>query len=80
MNGAYVHIFNSYTFESVVNLRGHTGKVKSIHWSADDSRLITAGLDGAVYDWQIKDMKKISENVQKTCLYTSAICGDEGTY
>lgn len=71
-------MFNSYTFETVGSLRGHSGKVKSVCWSADDSRLVTAGLDGAIYEWTIKDLKRISENVQKTCLYTSAVCSEDG--
>jgi hypothetical protein len=40
--------------------------------------VITSGLDGAVYDWLLKDMRRISENVQKTCLYTCAICAEDG--
>ncbi len=56
---------------------GHNGKVKSVHWSPDDSRLVTSGLDGAVYEWQLKDFKRVSENVQKTCLYTCAVTSEE---
>ncbi|PRP75547.1 WD repeat-containing protein 65 [Planoprotostelium fungivorum] len=74
VNGTIVHIFNTYTFENMGNLRGHNGKVKSVFWSPDDLRLVTCGLDGAVYEWLLKDFKRISENVQKTCLYSSAVC------
>jgi hypothetical protein len=42
-NGTIVHIFNTYTFENIGVMRGHNGKVKSIHWSPDDSRLVTSG-------------------------------------
>ena len=77
-NSNVVHLFNSYTFDSLGSLRGHSGKVKSICWSPDDSRIITCGLDGAIYEWTIKDLKRISENVQKTCLYTCAICSEDG--
>ena len=49
-------------------------QVKSIHWTVDDTRLISAGMDGAVYEWQLKDFKRISENVLKACSYTCAVC------
>lgn len=45
--------------------RGHNGKVKSIFWSPDDSRLVSAGADGAVYEWKVKDVKREKENVLK---------------
>jgi WD40 repeat protein len=35
----------------VGNLRGHNGKVRSVHWSSDDTKIVSAGLDGAVYEW-----------------------------
>eukprot|EP01116_Phalansterium_solitarium_P025006 TRINITY_DN9363_c0_g2_i2.p1 TRINITY_DN9363_c0_g2~~TRINITY_DN9363_c0_g2_i2.p1 ORF type:complete len:870 (+),score=418.23 TRINITY_DN9363_c0_g2_i2:862-3471(+) len=74
--GTVVHVFNSYSFEPVINLRGHTGKVKSIFWSNDDSKMVTAGLDGAVYEWNARDGKRV-DHIQKTCLYTSAVILDD---
>ncbi len=45
--------------------RGHNGKVRSIVWSPDDTKLVSGGMDGAVYEWRIKDLKREKENVLK---------------
>ena len=29
-------------------------------------------MDGAVYEWQVKETKRTSENVLKSCAYTCA--------
>jgi cilia- and flagella-associated protein 57 len=58
---------------------GHTGKIKSICWASDDSRIITAGGEGAIYEWNLRDMsnhqgigiKRDFECILKTCSYTS---------
>ncbi len=33
----------------------------------------TAGLDGAVYEWKLKDFKREKENVLKGCNYTCVV-------
>jgi hypothetical protein len=45
--------------------RGHNGKVRSIVWSPDDSRLVSAGADGAVYEWALAGFKRERESVIK---------------
>ena len=45
--------------------RGHNGKVKSLAWLPDDTKLVSAGVDGAVYEWRLKDFKRSKENVLK---------------
>jgi WD40 repeat protein len=49
-------------------------QVRSLCWTPDDTKLISCGLDGAVYEWAIKDFKRLSENVLKSCAYTSVAC------
>ena len=71
VNGNTIQIFNTYTCENIGNLRGHNGKVGSLHWSADDTKLISAGMDGAIYEWTIVDFKRQKENVLKSCAYSS---------
>ena len=48
--------------------------MRSISWTADDARLVSAGMDGAVYEWQLNGFKRVSENVLKSCAYTCAVC------
>ena len=45
--------------------RGHNGKVRSIVWSHDDTRLASAGADGAVYEWGLAGFKREREIVIK---------------
>eukprot|EP00198_Chlamydomonas_reinhardtii_P011942 XP_001701279.1 flagellar associated protein [Chlamydomonas reinhardtii] len=73
VNGTTISIYNTYTCENVGNLRGHNGKVRSVAWSPDDSKLISAGMDGAVYEWRLKDLKRDKEHVLKGCAYASVL-------
>ncbi|KAM4721643.1 cilia- and flagella-associated protein 57 [Rhinophrynus dorsalis] len=70
VNGNVIHIYSTTTFENVTNLKGHNGKVRSIAWSADDSKLVSCGLDGAVYEWNPLLGKRDSECVLKSCSYS----------
>ncbi|KAG8548991.1 hypothetical protein GDO81_023249, partial [Engystomops pustulosus] len=70
VNGNVIHIYSTTTFENVVNLKGHNGKVRSVAWSADDSKLVSCGLDGAVYEWSSLTGKRESECVLKSCNYS----------
>ncbi|ORX57709.1 WD repeat-containing protein 65 [Piromyces finnis] len=77
-----VHIFSTWSFENLCSLKGHSSKIQSIYWSLDDNYIITSGIDGAVYQWSLKDMirgecKRGSESFLKSCLYTSAICSND---
>mmetsp|Transcript_31356 Transcript_31356/g.74513 ORF Transcript_31356/g.74513 Transcript_31356/m.74513 type:complete len:1197 (-) Transcript_31356:67-3657(-) len=78
VNGNTVNIFATYTCENLGNLRGHNGKVRSVSWSADDTMLVTCGMDGACYEWSLKDFKRVGESVLKSCNYTSAVCTPDG--
>ena len=39
--------------------------MRSLAWLADDTKLVSAGVDGAVYEWRLKDFKRSKENVLK---------------
>ncbi|OAE23436.1 hypothetical protein AXG93_961s1350 [Marchantia polymorpha subsp. ruderalis] len=68
-----IYIFSTYSFENLGNLRAHNGKVRSIWWSPDDTSMLTAGIDGAIYEWQLRELKRSRENVMKGCVYTSVV-------
>lgn len=38
-------------------------------WNADDSKLISCGTDGAVYEWNLSSGKRETECVLKSCSY-----------
>jgi WD40 repeat protein len=52
--------------------------VRSIWWEADDSRLVTAGMDGAVYEWRLSDLRRDKEAVLKGCAYTAVVASPDG--
>lgn len=45
-------------------------QVRSVVWSTDDSRLVSCGMDGAVYEWNALSGQRESESVLKSCSYT----------
>eukprot|EP00927_Polykrikos_kofoidii_P004457 TRINITY_DN11755_c0_g1_i1.p1 TRINITY_DN11755_c0_g1~~TRINITY_DN11755_c0_g1_i1.p1 ORF type:complete len:1221 (-),score=291.71 TRINITY_DN11755_c0_g1_i1:257-3919(-) len=48
-----IQVYKTYTCESIANLRGHNSKVRSIAWTVDDSMLVSTGMDGAVYEYNV---------------------------
>ncbi|KAI8847167.1 WD40-repeat-containing domain protein [Chytridium lagenaria] len=73
-----IQLYSTWTFDNIGNLKGHNGKVRSLHWTPDDNVLVSAGSDGAVYTWLVKDLKRESEHILKSCGYTSAVCSVNG--
>ncbi|KAJ3595489.1 hypothetical protein NHX12_004792 [Muraenolepis orangiensis] len=80
INGNVIHIYSVTTFDNVLTLKGHNGKVQAVVWSTDDGRLVSCGTDGAVYEWNTLSGKRESESVLKSCVYTGvAISPDART-
>ncbi|KAL2097767.1 hypothetical protein ACEWY4_006974 [Coilia grayii] len=77
-NGNVIHIYSTTTFDNLLNLKGHNGKVRAVVWSADDSRLVSCGMDGAVYEWNTLTSKRESESVLKSCSYNSVAISSDG--
>eukprot|EP00755_Sulcionema_specki_P024267 Sspe_Gene.80847::Locus_51307_Transcript_1_1_Confidence_1.000_Length_2222::g.80847::m.80847 len=77
VHGNIISIYSTYTCETIGHCRGHNGKVRSIYWTPpDDIRLISVGMDGAVFDWAInKDCRKENDYVIKSAHYTSVVAG-----
>ncbi|GAB1606286.1 hypothetical protein Ahia01_000911100 [Argonauta hians] len=72
-----IHVYSSVTFEKIANLKGHNGRVQSTAWFSDDNNLVSCGLDGAVYDWEIKTGKRIGQCVLKSCAYSDVVVNSE---
>lgn len=70
VHGNVIQLYSSTTFENVGNLKGHNGKVRQVIWSQDDSKIISCGMDGAVYEWNVTSYKREGESVLKSCSYT----------
>lgn len=70
-SGNFISIFNTYTGEKILDLRGHNNKVKSLHWMNSDCHLLSCGMDGAVYLWDIDGGRRCGEYIQKGTVFTS---------
>ncbi len=56
-------------------------QVRAIAFSTEDSRLVSCGMDGAVYEWNTLTGARESESVLKTCSYTGVtISPDSKTF
>ncbi|KAJ7401935.1 Cilia- and flagella-associated protein 57 [Pitangus sulphuratus] len=71
VNGNVIQIYSSITFDNVSNLKGHSGKIHAIKWSADDTKFVSCDTHGAVYEWNLMTGERESECVLKTCIYSS---------
>merc|ERR1719353_1548413 len=87
VNSNTIQVFKTYSCETVCNLRGHNNKVRSLSWTADDTTLVSAGMDGAVYEYNIlNDGRRESDWVHKgtnfSCVfvYTDPSTGSNTTY
>lgn len=75
-----VLIFSSYTFDCIGSLQGHSSMVKSISWTKNDTGLVSAGFEGAIYEWKMDGMKRedADDNISKSTAY-SCLCYDDAT-
>ncbi|KAL3318606.1 Cilia- and flagella-associated protein 57 [Cichlidogyrus casuarinus] len=62
---------------SLASLKGHNGKIRCLNWVVDDHHLVSCGMDGAVYEWEVSTGKRINENVLKSCQYSSVVCAPD---
>ncbi|XP_075280835.1 cilia- and flagella-associated protein 57 isoform X3 [Opisthocomus hoazin] len=71
VNGNVIQIYSSITFENINNLKGHSGKIHAVKWSADDAKFVSCDTRGAVYEWNLLTGERESECVLKSCIYSS---------
>ena len=64
------------------SLQGHSGAIRSLCWREGDLGLISAGMDGAVYEWQwgadgTRSMERLqgSDFVLKSVKHEAVLCG-----
>lgn len=79
VTGNIINLYSSITYENVAILKGHIGQIKSISWSHDDKKLISAGADGVVYTWSMETFARLDENVNKGFSYTNVLYNHSGT-
>lgn len=70
---ALITVVSVFSFDTIVTLTAHNGCVLTIQWSLDDTHLVTAGEDGAIYNWCVRTGKRINESVQKGTEYRGLV-------
>lgn len=86
VNGTYVTVYHSYTLQLMYNLRGHTSRIKSVYWKPEDTHLVTVGIDGNVFEFQLKNEKRVNDSQVKHCQFSAVAtdgksiyaCGNDG--
>ena len=81
-NASMIQVYNTYTMEPISTLRGHNSRVLSLCWTPSDMSLVSAGIDGAVYQWDLNENKRegkregeyVSKGVQYTSVAVNADC------
>ncbi|ORX44505.1 WD40 repeat-like protein [Piromyces finnis] len=73
--GNDIHVYSTWSFELLTVMTGHNGKINSVKWSKDDTKMVSCGKDGAVYLWSVENSSKRreGEHVLKNCDYTCAV-------
>ena len=56
----------------------HPLQIRSVAWNTDDSKLISCGTDGAVYEWSLSTGKRETECVLKSCSYNCVTISPDG--
>eukprot|EP00752_Nemacystus_decipiens_P016532 g14776.t1 len=80
VNGNVVTIFDFNTYDKLADLRGHNSKVRHLYWGAQDQTLVSCGQDGAVYQWDVDEAKRLGEFVQKGTAYSCALSTKESVF
>ncbi|KXS21543.1 WD40 repeat-like protein [Gonapodya prolifera JEL478] len=68
-----VQVHDAWSWARLSSFRGHSGKVKSIAFAADDRFLITAGTDGVIYGWEWKSARRIGELIIKGAQWINVV-------
>ncbi|KAF0306764.1 Cilia- and flagella-associated protein 57 [Amphibalanus amphitrite] len=71
VHGNVIQIYSTITFENVGNLKGHGGKIRALRWAPSDNRLVSCGMEGAIYEWDLQLCRRCGENVLRGCNYFS---------
>ncbi|GAB0089612.1 cilia- and flagella-associated protein 57 [Sergentomyia squamirostris] len=69
--GNTIEIISVFSFDVVQSLKSHNGLILSLIWCYDDIHFLSAGEDGAIYEWNATTGERINEVVQKEIQYRS---------
>lgn len=76
--GTLISVYSALTGASLYTLRGHTAPVTSLLWAYNDATLISTGLEGAIYEWDVREGKRAREYLQRGLRIFSASSSKDG--
>lgn len=76
MHSNAINVYFTYTCEPLDPLRAHNGKIKNIQFMPEDTRMLSVGVDGGAYEWDLTRFVKEKDHVIKAISY-NAIAGDD---
>ncbi|GMH89255.1 hypothetical protein TL16_g11401 [Triparma laevis f. inornata] len=74
-NNTTVQVYGTYSCDLVSTMRGHNGKVRSVVFKDGDKQLMTCGLDGGVFVWNVITGAKEKEDLSFGNSFTAG-CAD----
>ena len=78
-NGNSICVYELCTGEKVADLKGHNGKVRSLHWLESGFQILSCGQNGSLYMWDLEG-KRNGEYINKGVMYTSTVCADDRVF
>lgn len=78
VNGNIVQVYTTIGFVSFFILKGHTSRVKALLWSQTDTKLLTLGTEGAIYQWDMSTGRRSAEIILRDHnLYDTVLSANE---
>ncbi|KAL5032569.1 Cilia- and flagella-associated protein 57 [Batrachochytrium dendrobatidis] len=68
-----VMIYHTWSFEIIGYLKSTTGKIQSIRWSSDDSKILMTTVDGSVCQWSTSTFKVDSKIISNDKAVLSSV-------
>lgn len=76
INDKVINVYNFWTCDRPTNYQfnAHLNKVRCIHWDEDDLGFVSSGMDGAIYNWMLKDnSQRLDEFLAKNVQFYSVV-------
>nr|XP_012150129.1 PREDICTED: cilia- and flagella-associated protein 57 [Megachile rotundata] len=61
VNGNIVQVYSSIDYVNCFVLKGHINRVKTLLWSRSDTKLLTLGAEGVIYQWDMSTGRRSAE-------------------
>lgn len=73
-------IYSTVSFQVLNKFRGHAATISSLVWTPDDRKLVSCGVEGAVYEWDLATGDRIGEIVEKGTSFWECAVTPDGKY